>query len=109
MYILLLNKIISLNLYFLKVLPIILCALLSDQLPVKSRFAKAVLDNIVGHACISFFVWLAILDFNVKNKQHGLELVLSFVVGSMIDMDHFIMAKSLNLKVCNLTLILIIY
>lgn len=87
--------------YILKVSPIAFCALLSDSVPVQYAFNKAILDNIVGHAFISFFVWLAVLDYRhvFEKRFRILELVLSFGVGSMIDLDHFLMARSLHLKV----------
>ena len=96
----LINKINYLLFYILKASPIVVCALLSDNILIQYAFNKAILDNIVGHAFVSFFVWLAVLEYHVFEKRfHILELILSFGIGSIIDLDHFFMARSFYLKV----------
>jgi len=91
--------------YCLKVLPTALCAYASDlslihgppKFMQKFQFSKAILDNVLGHGLVAFFLWLAVLDYNLSNRWHCFECFLSFFIGSVIDIDHFIMARSLNL------------
>lgn len=61
---------------------------------------KAITDNMI-HAVLGGLSWfLVCLNYRNKNStQTLLEIVACTVVSSLIDLDHFAAAKSLNLKV----------
>ena len=99
----------SFLIYLLKCLPIILTALISDNIlqngPPKflekktfMRFSIALFDNL-AHSLIGLFLWLNVIDYKFNNKKNILGLVACFLTGSLIDIDHFIMAQSFMLEV----------
>lgn len=63
---------------------------------------KAIFDN-VTHGLIGMITW-TIVSMNVRNKDalsRSFEVVLCTLISSLIDVDHFIAAKSFHLKVRN--------
>lgn len=62
---------------------------------------KAVFDN-ATHALIGGLSWL-IVCLNYRNRSAYLSLLeisVSTLLSSLIDLDHFIVSRSLSLKVC---------
>lgn len=65
----------------------------------EDRLSAAIVDNF-SHAAIGFLTWLGVLcaEPSFKIKSHILEFLLCAIVSSIIDLDHFIEAKSFSLK-----------
>ena len=86
--------------------------LLGDQLltDLEDGLLKALSDNIT-HILIGVLSWFIII-YNVKTalsenlQTHLAQCAAAAAISSLIDIDHFIMAKSIHLEV-NLTLIFI--
>ena len=104
------QHVVVVALYILKVLPIYVTCFISDYF-LKSNIllsmkiervdlAKAICDN-AGHAAIAGLCWLIILDYNVRIRSL-IEVGICGVIGSLVDVDHFIHARSLYLKVSSI-------
>lgn len=66
----------------------------------KIHLFQAIFDN-TTHGCVSGLSWF-IFRINYKNfssKQTLLEVGLATLIASLIDLDHFLAAKSFHLKV----------
>jgi len=64
---------------------------------VYGHWRKALADNLT-HAVVSGLSWLLVLDIAGFTSRYGmLELLLSIVLGSVIDLDHFITARSVKI------------
>lgn len=71
------------------------------ELNSNSRILKAIFDNFT-HACIGLVAFLIIVMSIKANLTRNEKIVLVFVcflLSSLIDVDHFIAAKSWRLKV----------
>lgn len=67
----------------------------------ESLIAKAIFDN-VTHAAIGFFSAIILIlasNHRVIRTEQYLLVFVNVVVSSLIDVDHFIVAKSLKLSV----------
>lgn len=63
------------------------------------RHVKAILDN-SGHAWIAGLSWLMVrLGNTINHRELIFEVFISSIIGSIIDLDHFIEAEKLTLKV----------
>jgi len=93
----------------LKMFPVILTAVISDEILRNGppnflqklffmQFSLAICDNL-SHSLIALFVWLNVIDYQIKEKKNILGLVVCFLTGSLIDIDHFFMAKSFMFEV----------
>ena len=91
-------------LLILEILIVCIC-LLGDQLLIvlEDGLLKALSDNIT-HILISVFSWFIII-YNLKTpltenmKTSFVQCVAAASIASLIDIDHFIMAKSIHLEV----------
>lgn len=90
---------ISLKLYITVLLALI--AVIGDVLVSHSRIKifQAVFDN-VTHCMIGGLSWLLVC-INCKKINHGviIEIIVCAAIASLIDLDHFAMAKSFSLQV----------
>ena len=95
------------NLVPLLILEILLTCvcLLGDQLlfDLEDGLLKALSDNIT-HILISVFSWFIIIyDLKTPLKENAqtslVQCVAAAAIASLIDIDHFIMAKSIHLEV----------
>lgn len=89
--------------YVLRVAPVILSCIVFDfllnsnmlnVLP-RAHLLRAMADNI-GHAFIAMFIWCVVRDYSCSRV---LEVITCGMFASFIDIDHFIMARSLDIKV----------
>lgn len=80
-----------------------LCIFFDEALKIswvnKRDLVRALLDN-CGHGLIAFLSWLSVAGMS---KRGLTESLLCAVMASAIDLDHFVMAKSFTLKVCQFT------
>ena len=58
---------------------------------------RALTDNLV-HGIVALLSWAAVLDFRFYKLQ-VMEVLLSGFLGSAVDLDHFVAAGSVKLKV----------
>lgn len=87
-------------------LPIVLAvvAVLGDKtLELTSKdFYRALVDN-SSHGLIGLISWLIIVLKSYKYKTYLInpycDVIVSWIIASVIDIDHFILAKSFKLKV----------
>ena len=96
--------------YTFKIVPIfIFCFffdyLLKSDILLQNRkgsksLSKAICDN-VGHGLIAVSTWLVVIDYKFS-MWNVTQLVLCGLAGSIIDIDHFIHARSFLLKVSKL-------
>ena len=77
----------------------ILCLVFDETLKISrinsSDILRAFFDN-MAHGAIAFLSWLAVAGIN---KRGFAESVFCGVLACAIDVDHFVMAKSFNMKV----------
>lgn len=82
---------------------ILITCLVGDKnsVPVKDGdLAAAICDNLT-HAIVGLFVWASVvLGKSSIGSAHYLQILACGLISSIIDLDHFIAARSLSLKVC---------
>ena len=71
----------------------------------ENRLAAAIVDNF-SHATIGFLTWIGVLcaEPSFRFKNSFLEFIICAILSSLIDVDHFVEAKSLDLKVIFLSI-----
>uniref|UniRef100_A0A1B6CQP7 Transmembrane protein 267 n=1 Tax=Clastoptera arizonana TaxID=38151 RepID=A0A1B6CQP7_9HEMI len=87
------------------ILPVVLgvFSILGDKILeiTSEEILRAFVDNSV-HGIIAFISWLIIVLKSNKYKIYVInpycDLLLSFIIGSAIDIDHFVLAKSFRIK-----------
>ena len=62
----------------------------------KSLWLRAITDNMT-HAAVAFFGWAAVTDFRFRKNILG--CILCALSSSIVDMDHFLAAGSLDISV----------
>lgn len=68
----------------------------------KKDVLRSLVDN-GGHGGIAFVCWWAVVGTSDLTRKDFAEMVVCGVIACAIDLDHFISAKSFNLKVKFLT------
>ena len=94
--------------YLVKSFPVVAACMYSDLLIrlhvlnstawfQKPHIVKAIIDNL-GHGLVAAFLWLVVVDYQLYIKN-CLQVLLCCGLAMAIDIDHFIQARSLSLKV----------
>lgn len=71
------------------------------ELHLNSSIAKAIFDN-VTHACVGLFtasILFIQLDHRISTAERNAAIIVCCLVSSLIDVDHFIAARSWKLTV----------
>lgn len=63
-------------------------------------YLRCVTDNLT-HFCLGIISWLIVTSYEKFSVRLVFKSLICGIFASLIDVDHFLMAKSLNLKVQN--------
>lgn len=84
---------------------VVICCVVGDNLLeqplIRSHLWLRALGDSITHGIVGAFSWATVIMVaeNLRTAPKWTEILLAGVMASSIDIDHFIAAKSLNLKV----------